>query len=192
MQDWKLFINSTFLHNVPICKWLQQLHSPCHIHHFHHHLPAGSEEWLRTGRANLTHTPSPDLSDCPVRTQSISASQTLALDSLFPLLPLFLPWGPWKRAGAAATALRWLLISPSQIHSWKLSPAAHSAPSFPSFFSQYVIPPFRFVNFSTYLYAVVLPWWLPFVDVTYSSWLIKTAIHLYVLPEANWLVEMMI
>lgn len=155
-RGWKLFFNATFLNNVPICELFQRLHSPppppCHIHHLHHHQPAKTDfKCLCAGWANLTHTHSPDWSPCPVRTAATSASRTLTQDSLFPLLPLFLPSGPWRRAGAPATALRWLHISLSQIHSWKLSRGARSAPSFPSFFSQYVIPSFSLLNISTHL-----------------------------------------
>lgn len=102
----KLFINSTFLQNVPICKMIQQLHSPCHIHHFHHHLPAGSNEWLkalRTGRANLTHTHT--LSrlvrlSCPntVRLSQSNPGSGLPLSPLTPLSSL----GPLKEGGSSS------------------------------------------------------------------------------------------
>lgn len=161
--------------------WFSSFNSPCRIHHFHY-ISQWGEDCRKCckckGWANLTHTQSEDELDRSVRSQSISASETLAQDSLFPSLPLFLPWGPLKRAGAAATALRWLLISLSQRHSWKLSRATHSAPSFPSFFSQHVIA--LLFPFLSWLYYFCSP---VFMNKT------VTAISLYIFQESKLLIK---
>lgn len=63
----------------------------------------------------------------------------------------FLPGAPERGAGAPVTALRRLLLGLGQIHSWKLSPAAQSAPSLLLFPNM----PFNFLHFSKQLCCVL-------------------------------------
>ena len=141
---------------------------------------------LRTGWANLTHThthththtPSPD---CPVRTQPTSASQTLAQDSLFPLLTPISSLGPLEEGGSSSDRTTLTAHQPEPDTFLKAEPGRSqcSLLSLRSFLNM-SFPFFSSLNISSLLLSR-----FPFVQVTHSSRLVKTWIPLNKLPKTN-------
>lgn len=99
LWHWKLFINSTFLQNVPICKLIQQPQSFCHIHPPHNPVPAGSKEWLHAGWADLAQSPSLDVRlSCLNHLSQSNPGPGLPVSPLTPLSSL----GPLKEGGSSS------------------------------------------------------------------------------------------
>lgn len=169
---WKLFINLTFRWNVPICKLIQQLHSPCHIHHFHRHLPAGSRG-TAMGVYCQPHTYSLSRLVRLSRLNTVHLSQSnpgsgLPVSPLTPLSSL----GPLKEGGSSSDRTTLTAHQPQPDTFLKAEPGRSQCSLFP-FFCRYLIPSFSDLNFSIIFYSVIVLSRFPFVHVIHRSWLMK-------------------